>query len=124
MTRPIAVQSSTRTDAPAHLEPPTAEWWASVVDDYGLEPHHVRLLSLAAEAWDRGQAARTIIDAEGLTFEDRFGQPKARPEVAIERDSRLSFARLLRELALDYEEPTSTPRPTSIPSMKTGARNA
>ena len=124
MTRPIAVQSSTRTDAPAHLEPPTAEWWASVVDDYGLEPHHVRLLTLAAEAWDRGQAARAVIDAEGLTFEDRFGQPKARPEVAIERNARVALARLLRELALDFEEPLSTPRPTSIPNMRRGGSNA
>lgn len=120
MTRPIAaVPTSSQVDAPAHLESTTAEWWLDVVDEYGLEAHHVRLLTLAAEAWDRCQAARAVIDDQGMTFEDRFGQPKARPEISIERDSRLAFARLLRELALDFEDPPSSPRPTSVPSMNT-----
>ncbi len=120
MSRPFRV-SSPQIDAPSHLKPATAQWWQDVVDEYGLESHHVRLLTLAAEAWDRCQAARAVIDAEGLTFEDRFGQPKARPEVAIERDSRVGFARLLRELALDFEEPSPTRRPTPIPSMRRGS---
>jgi len=90
---------------PDHLEAATAAWWSAVISDYDLEPHHIRLLTLAAEAWDRGQQARRIIAAEGLTFVDRFSQPKTRPEVSIERDSRLAFARLVRELCLDAVEP-------------------
>src|SRR5690625_7730683 len=86
---------------PRHLRAPTRRWWSEVVEEYVLEPHHLRLLTLAAEAWDRGEEARKILAKEGLTFTDRFGQPKARPEVAIERDSRIAFARMLRELALD-----------------------
>jgi phage terminase small subunit len=79
-----------------------------------LEPHHVRLLTLACEAWDRCQQARELLATEGLTFEDRFGQPRARPEVSIERDSRIGFARLVRELALDGEGPPEAPRPPGI----------
>lgn len=90
---------------PAHLRPATKKWWASVLDDFDLEPHHIRLLTLAAEAWDRGQQAREVVDAEGMTFLDRFEKPKARPEIAIERDARIGFARLLRELALDIDGP-------------------
>jgi phage terminase small subunit len=90
---------------PAHLRPATARWWCSVVTDYELEPHHVRLLSLAGEAWDRGQQAREVIAKEGLTYLDFRKQPKARPEISIERDSRLSFARLVRELGLDVADP-------------------
>jgi len=41
-----------------------------VVGDYDLEPHHVRLLTLAAEAWDRGQQAREVLDRDGLTYTD------------------------------------------------------
>lgn len=82
-----------------------------MVTDYDLDPHHVRLLTLAAEAWDRGQQAREIVDRNGMTFADRLGQPKPRPEVAIERDARISFARLLRELALDGVEIPELPRP-------------
>ena len=74
-----------------------------VLAEYELQPHHVRLLSLAAEAWDRAQQARTALAEHGTTYLDRFGTPRARPEVAIERDSRLAFARILREVDLDGE---------------------
>jgi len=94
-----------KPEPPAHLTPPTADWWRSVVSEYTLEPHHLRLLALAAEAWDHYQQAHTILSKEGFTYEDRFGAPKTRPEVAIVRDNRLAFARLIRELGLDVEDP-------------------
>ena len=97
--------------APAHLQPATGAWWSSVQNEYVLEAHHVRILTLAAEAWDRGQEAREILDREGLTYLDRFGAPRARPEVAIERDSRVAFARLLRELGLDVAPPSEARGP-------------
>jgi phage terminase small subunit len=100
--------------APGHLRAETARWWLSVVAEYDLEPHHIRLLTLAAEAWDRAHEARVALHREGLTYEDRFGAPKARPEVAIERDSRIGFARLLRELALDVNAPADDSRPPQI----------
>jgi phage terminase small subunit len=98
---------------PKHLRPETARWWASVAEEYELEPHHLRLLTLAAEAWDRCQQAREILKKRGLTYNDRFGQPATRPEVAIERDSRIAFARLLRELDLDVSAPEES-RPPRI----------
>lgn len=97
--------------APDHLAPATVAWWVSVVTDWELDQHHVRLLTLAAEAYDRAVQARKVIDRRGLTFRDRFGQPKPRPEVAIERDARISFARLLRELDLDVDGPAAERRP-------------
>ena len=102
---------------PQHLKPTTRRWWSSVVADYQLEPHHIRLLSLAGEAWDRTTEAREALAEHGLTFTDRFGCPKPRPEVAIERDSRLGFARMLRELALDDVEPPEA-RPPRIAGRK------
>ncbi len=99
---------------PAHLKKNTAAWFENVLNDYELEQHHIRLLTLAAEAWDRCCQARETLDKQGLTYIDRFGCPKARPEVAIERDSRIAFARLLRELALDIEPPSSAPRPPNL----------
>jgi hypothetical protein len=65
--------------------------------EYDLEPHHVRLLLLACEAHDRCTSARQEIERYGLTYTDRNGLPRTRPEIAIERDARLAFARLLRE---------------------------
>jgi P27 family predicted phage terminase small subunit len=100
--------------APRHLQPATRKWWEAVAAEYQLESHHERLLSLAAESWDRCQEARKILDAQGMTYADRFGAPRARPEVAIERDSRVAFARLLRELGLDIEPPADPARPTRL----------
>lgn len=106
-----------RDQAPKHLRLPTRKWWASVVAEYQLEDHHIRLLTLAAEAWDRSQEAREALERHGLTFVDRFDTPRARPEVAIERDSRIAFARLLRELDLDCETPAEV-RPPALKSNR------
>jgi phage terminase small subunit len=100
---------------PKHLRAATRRWWAGVVTGYELEAHHLMLLTKAAEAWDRAEQARELLAEHGLTYADRFGQPRARPEVAIERDSRTGFARLLRELALDVQPPQETPRPPRRP---------
>ena len=93
---------------PSHLSAEAKEWWRTVVSDYELDPHHLRLLRLAAEAWDRGQQARRAL-VRGVTYRDRFNQPRARPEVAIERDARLAFARLVRELGFDVANPDARP---------------
>ena len=92
-------------ESPGHLQPTTRRWYQAVLDEYQLEPHHRKLLLLAAEAWDRCQQAREALAEYGIVYADRFGAPHARPEVGIERDSRLAFARLIRELALDVESP-------------------
>jgi phage terminase small subunit len=100
--------------APEHLRADTRQWWRTVADEYALESHHLRLLTLAAEAWDRGVEAREAIARHGTVYVDRFDQPRARPEVAIERDSRIAFARLVRELALDLDPPDEAGRPPRI----------
>jgi phage terminase small subunit len=99
---------------PTHLRPETANWWKTLVVEFDLEHYHLRILRLACEAWDRGQEAREAIAEHGSVYVDRFGQPRARPEIAIERDCRISFARLMRELALDVEGPDEGGRPPQI----------
>jgi hypothetical protein len=94
---------------PRHLQPETRCWLRQIMGDFMLESHHIRLLVLAGEAWDRCNQARFVVEEKGLTYEDRFGQPCARPEVAIERDSRFAFARLLKQLELDVEPPRPEP---------------
>src|SRR5262245_4162386 len=89
---------------PGHLSPEMQTWWRAVVRDYELDQHHLKLLEAAADSWDRMVMARTTIIAEGLTVETAHGK-KQHPAVNVERDSRLGFARLLRELDLDCEPP-------------------
>jgi P27 family predicted phage terminase small subunit len=90
---------------PKHLRATTKKWFESVANTFVLEPHHVKLLTLAGESWDRCQQAREALAEHGMTFTDRLGTPRSRPEVAVERDSRIAFARLVRELGLDAETP-------------------
>jgi phage terminase small subunit len=98
---------------PSHLRDSTRIWWETVSSYFDLEPHHVMLLTAAAEAWDRLQEAREAIAHDGAFVKDRFDQLKPHPALAVERDSRIGFARLLRELNLD-SEPSAEPRPPPI----------
>jgi phage terminase small subunit len=107
-----------RPAVPRHLRAATRRWFATVLETYELEPHHLRLLTLAAEAWDRCQAAREAIAVHGLVYNDRFKAPRARPEVSIERDARLAFARLIRELDLDVQPPAEPRRAPALASNR------
>ena len=104
--------------APAHLRPATRKWFEHVLRGFELEQHHIRLLHWRPKAWDRAEEAREALAEHGLTFMDRFDCPRARPEVAIERDSRIAFARLIRELDLDVELPPSPRRPAMLRSNR------
>lgn len=107
-----------RPKPPPHLRPPTAKWWRSVHEDYALEEHHSRLLTLAGEAFDRCTQAREAIDADGITIKTADGGLKTHPCIGIERDSRVAFARLLRELDLDVEPPAERARPPALRSNR------
>ncbi len=99
---------------PKHLSRESKSWWREVVSDYDLERHHLKLLQAAAECWDRTAEARALIQRDGVVIEDRFGQKKPHPACDIERHNRALFARMLRELALDVEEPAEAVRPPTM----------
>src|SRR5262249_22115122 len=91
---------------PAHLSEMMQRWWREVVDSYALEPHHLRQLECACDAFDRMSAARALLLAEGLTVRTEHGC-KAHPAAAIERDCRSQFLMGLRDL--DWDEPLPSP---------------
>ena len=95
---------------PRHLRAATRRWAEGILDAYEFEPHHEKLLVLACQAWDQGERARARLARFGVTYLDRFKQPRIRPEVKVEHDARIAFARILRELRLDSTEgPESRP---------------
>lgn len=97
---------------PSHLSAESAMWFGEVVRDFQLEPHHLKLLTMACECWDRAAQARQAVESAGLTYKDRHGNLRPHPGCQIERDNRVLYARLLRELALDVEEPAENRPPT------------
>ena len=110
---------------PPHLSASAAEWWRTCVDRFVLEEHHLRLLQLCCEAWDRATQAREELQRDGLTCPARDGGRRPHPAVAIERDARLAVARLVRELDLDTEpapDVLNNTRPPAIFSNRGGAR--
>jgi len=104
--------------APEYLRDETRLWWAHVADTWTLEEHHLLLLTLAAEALDRGQQAREEIAKDGLTVPTREGGAKLHPAVRVESDARLSFCRVLRELDLDIDAPAESKRPPMLRSIR------
>ena len=109
---------SRKPPAPEHLRRETKAWWRSVVRDYLLEQHHLLLLQAACEALDRAAEAREILDKEGLTVPTSSGGLKQHPAAQIEFNSRLSFARILRELDLDTEPAPEGRRPPALRSNR------
>jgi len=105
------VKTDKKLKVPDHLKGKTKKWFKAVVAGYSLEPHHILVLTLACEAWDRALDARMVLESKGLTYEDRFGAPHPRPEVRIKEQAEVIFARLLRELNLDIEPPKDIGRP-------------
>ena len=86
---------------PAHLRPDTRAWWLYVHSNWRLEAHHSRLLEMACDAWDRYHEAREILARDGIVVGGRQAAVRPHPCIAIERDNRIVFARLIAQLNLD-----------------------
>lgn len=96
-------------EPPKHLSGDPARLWRDTVAEFDLEAHQIALLGAACDALARMLEARDLVNAQGPVVTDSRGGVKAHPAVAIERDARLGFARLIRELALDVPVPDSRP---------------
>ena len=107
MARLTAVPSKTTGSlAPKHLKAATRAWFDQICHEFELESQHVRILQIAAEAWDTYEDAREAIAQNGMTFVNlKHGDVKPRPEVAIMQNSRIAFLRAVRELNLEVAPP-------------------
>ena len=99
-----------RPEPPRHLSPDSRRLWRDVLASFELEPAELKTLDLALIALDRAHAARRAIRREGMLVADRFGQSKPHPAVAIEERARMDFLKLMRALALPYEETDAEPQ--------------
>ena len=88
---------------PEHLSPEAAEWWKKVVAEFPFGSADLEILNQAAATLDRIAEARDAIDRDGSFIEDRYGKPKAHPALGAENQAKVTFARLVRELALPVD---------------------
>ncbi len=94
---------------PQHLSREAKGWWRKLVAEWELGDDALLLLRAALESFDRCNQARLLLDKDGLTVLDRFGQAKIHPAAAIERDARLQMVRCWRALNLDVDPPHERP---------------
>lgn len=101
---------------PKGLQKPGRAYWHTVIEAFVLDDDGLELLFQSCSMLDRAESAAATIAAEGMVQRDRFGQLKPHPLVEIERQSRLAFARLRRELNLS--EPPGNARPPLPPGYR------
>jgi phage terminase small subunit len=100
---------------PSYLSRRAKTWYREIVGQYVFTTAaEWRLLEEAAAVLDRITQCRERIKAEGLTVPTGHGGVKPHPCLNAERDNRILFARLCRELRLG--EP-SQPEKTRIPRI-------
>lgn len=97
---------------PKDLSPAARRLWRSLVTEYGItDAGGLVILHEGLKAYDRAERCRALVDAEGETVRDRWGQAKPHPALAGERDARAQWLAALKALNLDVEPAKSPGRP-------------
>ncbi len=61
--------------APRHLSTEAKRWWAALMAEYDLDDPSAKLiLQSGLEALDRLRQAQALVEKDGVTQVDRFGQ--------------------------------------------------
>ena len=95
-----------------HLSDEARAFFRAVSTEFSIEdPAGLRILLTAAEAMDRAEKARKIIDADGMIVAGRDSQLKPHPLLATERDARAQLLMSLKALHLDLEPVGQVGRP-------------
>ena len=111
----MAPTPKTKPEPPAHLSESSAEFWRKTQADYAIaDDHGLKLLTLACESLDAAETARAAVAKHGQTYIDRFDALRIRPEVTIQRNAMVTFARLTRELGLEPKDDKPAPKPVSF----------
>jgi hypothetical protein len=97
--------------SPPHLSADGRQLWIDIQSAYQIDdPGGLVLLRVAAEALDRAERCRRLIDEQGEMLTVR-GMPRAHPALAAERDARAAIVRAIRNLNLDLEPLKAIGRP-------------
>lgn len=97
--------SNHRPKPPQYLSALAKSWWKRLNEDFEFGPDALLILEATMQSFDRWMEARAVVTAEGITVNDRFGQPKQHPATLIERDAKGSMLQGLKQLGLKEEPP-------------------
>lgn len=109
------MKKTAKTDPPKGLSREMLTWWKELNETYVLEDYQLHLLRLAVFAYDRSIQAKKALDDNGLYYLDKYDCPHPRPEAAIEKQSRLDFARIIRQLGFGEDDTPPGRRPGYSP---------
>lgn len=97
---------------PKGLSTEAQRWWRELHSEFDLDDKGAAfLLEAALRAFDRANEAARLIDEHGIATKDRFGQLRANPAVAAERDARSQMLMAFKQLGLDVIPPGPVGRP-------------
>lgn len=98
---------------PSGLSPAAVAWWKRLHAEFDLDDAGAAfLLETALRAFDRMGEAAALVDTHGVAVSDRYGQLRANPAVAAERDARAAMLGAFKQLNLDVLPPQRPGRPS------------
>ncbi|GEN22175.1 hypothetical protein HCU01_01240 [Halomonas cupida] len=89
---------------PSKLSTEARRLYTALATDYDItDEAGLALLRSVAESRTLIDECQKVISAEGITYLDRYGQPKPHPLLAVSRDARGQMMSALKALNLDLE---------------------
>lgn len=107
----MAEQKRKKPAPPAGWSVRACQVWRDAHADFDMHSAENELLKLACEALMRAEQASAALRKHGLTCIDRYGSPRARPEVEVEARSRVFYASAIRQLGLQLAEAAAADSP-------------
>ena len=112
-TAPARRTTQPAPPAPSGLSVPAVGWWRRLHREYDLaDAGALFLLESALRAHDRMNEAGALVTEHGVAVVDRYGQLRANPAVAAERDARAAMLAAFKQLGLDLVPPMKPGRPS------------
>jgi P27 family predicted phage terminase small subunit len=100
--------------APKTLSAEAKRWWKSILLEFEISDRAgLLLLQTCLDSFTRMRQAQVLLDADGLTTVDRYGQHKQHPAAAIERGQRAQMLAALKALNLDVMPLSKAGRPAT-----------
>lgn len=95
---------------PDYIQENGQKWLKKLFLEYSFDKSEIETCFQAAGCLDRIAQAQQAIMEHGLLQEDRHGMLKVNPGVLVERDNKILFARLCRELGVTGPDDSRLPR--------------